>query len=134
MPSSRSFTQKKHTKAAILVDSDGSIEGPLQQTKSISYGYWTEDKEISESLKKAGVSITTLNKIISVQKALGQNYISSTDMAEWMGMTQRNARRILSDLAEHNIIEQIGEETPTNRGRPRKIYRVPPSSVEGSLM
>lgn len=125
---------KKHTKAAILVDSDGSIEGPLQQTKSISYGYWTEDKEISESLKKAGVSITTLNKIISVQKALGQNYISSTDMAEWMGMTQRNARRILSDLAEHNIIEQIGEETPTSRGRPRKIYRVPPSSVEGSLM
>ncbi|MGG1659851.1 hypothetical protein [Brevibacillus sp. NRS-1366] len=125
---------KKHTKAAILVDSDGSIEGPLQQTKSISYGYWTEDKEISESLKKAGVSITTLNKIISVQKALGQNYISSTDMAEWMGMTQRNARRILSDLAEHNIIEQIGEETPTNRGRPRKIYRVLPSPVENGTL
>ncbi|KQL50198.1 hypothetical protein AN963_08870 [Brevibacillus choshinensis] len=119
---------KKHVNSAILVDHDGSIEGPLRQTKSISYEYWTEDKEISDGLKKAGVSITTLNKIISVQKALGQNYISASEMAEWMGMTPRNARRILSDLAEHRIIEQIGEETPTNRGRPRKIYRVLPSS------
>lgn len=122
---------KKHGGSAILVDYDGSIEGPLRQAKSISYGFWTEDKELSENLKKACVSITTLNKIISVQKALGQNYISASDMAEWMGMTPRNARRILSDLAEHNIIEQIGEETPTNRGRPRKIYRVilsPPAS------
>lgn len=125
---------KKFTNAAILVDTDGSIEGPLHQAKSISYGYWTEDKEMSESLKKAGVSITTLNKIISVQKALGQNYISATDMAEWMGMTPRNARRILSDLAEHNIIEQIGEETPTNRGRPRKIYRVLPTPVDSSMV
>ncbi|WP_412679060.1 hypothetical protein [Brevibacillus parabrevis] len=121
---------KKHGNAAVLVDHDGSIEGPLRQAKSISYEYWTEDKEISEGLKKAGVSITTLNKIISVQKALGQNYISAAEMAEWMGMTPRNARRILSDLAEHNVIEQIGEETPTNRGRPRKIYRVLPALSE----
>ncbi|TGU66310.1 hypothetical protein EN829_067200, partial [Mesorhizobium sp. M00.F.Ca.ET.186.01.1.1] len=59
-----------------------------------------------------------------------QNYISAAEMAEWMGMTPRNARRILSDLAEHNVIEQIGEETPTNRGRPRKIYRVLPALSE----
>ncbi|MGG4454408.1 hypothetical protein [Brevibacillus porteri] len=118
---------KNHRDAAILVDHDGSIEGPLRQTNSISYEYWTQDKEISENLKKAGVSITTFNKIISVQKALGQKYISASMIAEWMGMTPRNARRILSDLAEHNIIALIGEETPTNRGRPRKIYRILPS-------
>ncbi len=118
---------KNHRDAAILVDHDGSIEGPLRQTNSISYEYWTQDKEMSENLKKAGVSITTFNKIISVQKALGQKYISASMIAEWMGMTPRNARRILSDLAEHNIIELIGEETPTNRGRPRKIYRILPS-------
>lgn len=123
---------KTHQDAAILVDHDGSIEGPLRQTNSISYEYWTQDKEMSESLKKAGVSITTLNKIISVQKALGQKYISASMIAEWMGMTPRNARRILSDLAEHNIIELIGEETPTNRGRPRKIYRVLPSPTSTS--
>ncbi|WP_142065689.1 hypothetical protein [Brevibacillus sp. AG162] len=118
---------KNHRDAAILVDHDGSIEGPLRQTNSISYEYWTQDKEMSENLKKAGVSITTFNKIISVQKALGQKYISASMIAEWIGMTPRNARRILSDLAEHNIIELIGEETPTNRGRPRKIYRILPS-------
>lgn len=110
--------------AVIRIDHDGSIEGPLNQPTSITFGYRVENKEISESLKRAGVSITTFNRIISVQNSLGQDFISASDLAEWLSMTKRHARRILSDLAEENLVELIGEESPTNRGRPRRIYRV----------
>lgn len=109
---------------AILVNDIGTIEGPLQQPDSISFEYRTQNKEIIEVLKKAGVTISTLNKLISVQKNIGQNSISAADVAEWLGMTERNARRILGDLAECGLAEIIGEEAPASRGRPRKIYRI----------
>ncbi|WHY58454.1 hypothetical protein [Peribacillus simplex] len=109
---------------AFLVDDRGIIEGPLKEQESISFGYRTENKEISEKLKQCGVTITTLNKILSVQKRTGNHSITASILAEWLKMTPRNARRILNGLVEQEIAEIIGEEAPTAKGRPRKIYRV----------
>lgn len=109
---------------AFLVKDNGIIEGPLKEQESISFSYWTENKEISDKLKQCGVTITTFNKILSVQKRAGSNSITASSLAEWLKMTPRNARRILNGLAEQGIAEIIGEEAPTSKGRPRKIYRV----------
>ncbi len=109
---------------SFLVDDRGIIEGPLKEQESISFGYRTENKEISEKLKQCGVTITTLNKILSVQKRTGNHSITASILAEWLKMTPRNARRILNGLVEQEIAEIIGEEAPTAKGRPRKIYRV----------
>ncbi|MGX2959622.1 hypothetical protein JNUCC23_10215 [Peribacillus sp. JNUCC 23] len=109
---------------AFLVKDNGIIEGPLKEQESISFSYWTENKEISDKLKQCGVTITTFNKILSVQKRAGSNSITASILAEWLKMTPRNARRILNSLAEQGIAEIIGEEAPTSKGRPRKIYRV----------
>ncbi|MCK9911031.1 hypothetical protein MXD81_17915, partial [Microbacteriaceae bacterium K1510] len=62
-------------------------------------------------------------------KNIGQHSISAANIAEWLGMTERNARRILGDLAEYGLAEIIGEEAPASRGRPRKIYRITPQKV-----
>jgi hypothetical protein len=108
----------------ILVNENGSIEGPLQKPNSVTYDYRTENKEISDKLKKAGVNISTFNKILYIQKQLDKSTISAANVAEWLGMTQRNARRILSDLEKQGLAQEIGEETPSTRGRPRKVYQV----------
>ncbi len=109
---------------AILVNDEGVMEGPLYTPDSITYQYRTENKEMNQLLRKAGVTITTYNKLLSVQKNLGQNCISAVEAAEWLGMTQRNARRILSDLEKNGLAELTGEEAPASRGRPRKVYRL----------
>ncbi|MFM1652289.1 hypothetical protein ACI7RC_09325 [Brevibacillus sp. B_LB10_24] len=116
---------QKTGSCAILVDDEGRIEGPLEQPDSISFTYRTDDMEMSGLLKKAGVAITTYAKLQAVQKHLGKHSLSAPEVAEFLGMTKRNARRILTDLAAHGLAELIGEEAPTNRGRPRKIYRIP---------
>ncbi|USG66918.1 hypothetical protein NDK47_06375 [Brevibacillus ruminantium] len=116
--------QKMGDSAAILVNDEGQMEGPLRSPGSITYEYRTDNKEMSLLLRKAGVTITTYNKILSIQKNLGKNSISSTEIAEWLGMTQRNARRILSDLEQSGLAELTGEEAPASRGRPRKVYRL----------
>lgn len=109
---------------AFLVDADGTIEGPLKEQETIAFNYRTENKEISEKLKNSGITITTFNKVLSIQKRLGNGSITAANIAEWLKMTPRNARRILNGLEEQGIAEVIGEEAPTSKGRPRKIYRV----------
>ncbi|MBV7505454.1 hypothetical protein KW850_09325 [Bacillus sp. sid0103] len=109
---------------AFLVDNNGTIEGPLKEQETISFQYRTENKEISEKLKNSGITITTFNKILSVQNRMGNGSITSTQVAEWLKMTPRNARRILTGLVEEGMAEIIGDEAPSSKGRPRKIYRV----------
>jgi predicted transcriptional regulator len=113
---------------AFLVDNNGTIEGPLKEQEAISYQYRTENKDLSEKLKNSGITITTFNKILSVQKRMGNGSITATHIAEWLKMTPRNARRILTGLVEEGIAEIIGDEAPSSKGRPRKIYRVSDTS------
>ncbi|KMY53314.1 hypothetical protein AC623_04340 [Bacillus sp. FJAT-27231] len=110
--------------SVFVVENNGVVKGPLEDKQSISFGFRNENKEIGDKLKQSGVSITTFNKIMAVQKSLGRKAITASEIAEWLKMTQRNARRILTDLTKVGIAEEIGEEAPTSRGRPRKIYRV----------
>lgn len=107
-----------------IVDNNGSVEGPLLQSDSIVFQYRTENKQISDKLQKAGVTISTYNKILSVQKNISQNSVTSAGIAERLKMTQRNANRILNDLEKQGLATIIGEESPVSRGRPRKVYRI----------
>lgn len=116
--------QNYDTYCAFLADDNGIIEGPLHEDEKISYGYRNENKELSETLKQCGVTITTFNKILSVQKRTNTHSINASILAEWLKMTPRNARRILNNLVEYGIAEIIGEEAPISKGRPRNIYRV----------
>ncbi|MED4207524.1 hypothetical protein [Neobacillus mesonae] len=109
---------------AFSIDNNGIVKGPLTENESISFGFRNENKEMGEKLKESGVSITTFNKIMAVQKNLGKNTVTASEISEWLKMTQRNARRILTDLTRVGIAEEVGEEAPTTRGRPRKIYQV----------
>lgn len=112
------------TYTGFLVDDKGNITGPLQQNQTIGFNYRVTDEELSNKLKKAGVTISTYNKLISIQKNTGKHAITASDVAEWLKMTPRNARRILTNLKEQGLAKIIGEEVPLTRGRPRKIYQI----------
>ncbi|MEN1967791.1 hypothetical protein WMZ97_06875 [Lentibacillus sp. N15] len=109
---------------AILANENGDLEGPLHNHDSLSFSYRSDNLAIIEKLRNAGVNLSTYNKIISIQDKMGQGPVSANDLATWLDMTQRNARRILSDLEKHNLAKVVGAETPGTRGRPRKIYRI----------
>lgn len=118
------YAKQYQNNCIMLANESGIIEGPLQDEKSFSYSYRSDDTLVTNKLKLSGVNISTYNKIISIQDKHGTGSISAYELAQWLGMTQRNARRILSDLKKHELAEVVGEEAPVTRGRPRKIYRV----------
>lgn len=108
----------------MLGDGNGVIEGPLQNKNSISFSLRTNDAEVISKLKLSGINVSTYNKVISIQENLKQGFISAYELAKWLGMTQRNARRILGDLEKQGLAKVVGEEAPGTRGRPRRLFKV----------
>ncbi|WP_156481952.1 hypothetical protein [Ferroacidibacillus organovorans] len=84
----------------------------------------TDDKELSDKLHHAKINIVTYDRMLSTQEASAQKYITASSVSEILGMSERNARKILSSLHHSELAEVIGQETPTAKGRPRKIYRI----------
>ncbi|WP_240375869.1 hypothetical protein [Bacillus piscicola] len=116
---------ENYARSCIFIgDELGSIEGPLDKADSISFSFRTDDQEMMDKLGKAGVSVASYNKILSVQDKTEGNSVTAAQLATWLNMTQRNARRILTGLMKEGLAEIIGEELPTSKGRPRKIFRI----------
>ncbi|MBM7714701.1 hypothetical protein JOC94_001673 [Bacillus thermophilus] len=108
----------------MLVDEKGVVNGPLFDKNSISFTRRIHDSEVVDKLQLAGVNVSTYTKVLAVQEKLRNGSLSAHELAKWLGMTQRNARRILSDLEKHGLAQIVGEEVPGTRGRPRRIFKV----------
>lgn len=101
---------------------DKRISGPLGSPEQIEFSYASEQLHtISQQTK---LSIANLQKIKSVLRKRGSEEIGSNELARYLHMTERSARRILMELEEKGFAQLIAEEKPQTRGRPRKIYRV----------
>lgn len=116
---------KQYEKYSImLADEKGKVKGPLQNKSKITFSRRINDPEVIKKLKLAGVNVSTYTKVLAIQDRLRNGSISAYELAKWLSMTQRNARRILSDLEKQGLAIIVGEETPGSRGRPRRIFKV----------
>lgn len=106
-----------------VVFEDGKIRGPLEAGRTIEYYSGSQQADLIELAQKSGMSIMTLNKIISVFQS-GKEYITANTISESLNITLRSARRILNNLEKSGIILMAGEEQPATRGRPRQIYKL----------
>lgn len=114
----------KHEKnsAAYLVTDDKEIIGPLGINRKI-YGMKSEDRTILLIAKKAGISVTNVNKFISFLKLNKQNRFTSEAIAQYFEISRRSAERMIKKLMDSKFVIIVGEEHPYKQGRPRAIYR-----------
>ena len=64
-------------------------------------------------------------RISAIAKKIGHGFTSS-EIAQQMGVTDRNARRIIKNLLTAGLVICVGEESLSTRGRPTKKYRMNP--------
>jgi hypothetical protein len=119
--------QQKSGNFIATVDEQGKIYELTNQDSSLVYEYRTENEDLSNRLEKAGVNISTFNKLLFIQSQSNVSLTASL-VAEQLEMTSRNARRILLGLEKQGLAKIIGQETPSNKGRPRSIYSILTSS------
>lgn len=110
--------------STMLVDDHGSISGPLQTPESLSYRFRTTDREIAKKLQDAGINITTFAKLAALQENVDEGALTANIVSNILGMTPRNARRILNLLERYELATTIGHEALSDKGRPSKLYRV----------
>jgi hypothetical protein len=120
-----SIQQSKETnnRKIIIVQENGEIIESVGREEEFTYAYRTDDQELLQKLKLGNISVKTFHKIQNLIKRMGWSDFTTKNLAEQLNMTERNARRIVADLCEVELLECIGEESLSFRGRPSKIYR-----------
>ncbi|MED9948077.1 MAG: winged helix-turn-helix transcriptional regulator, partial [Peptacetobacter hiranonis] len=70
------------------------------------------------------LSSLTIQKLVSIVKMKDSNKITSVDLAERLGVTVRNANRILGNLEKGGVAEVVYTESVATKGRPVKVYEL----------
>lgn len=117
-------SKELNNRKILIVQENGEIIESLGSEEEITYAYRTDDQELLQKLKLGNISVKTFHKVENLIKRMGWNDFTTKSLAEQLNMTERNARRIVADLCEVELLECIGEESLSYRGRPSKIYRL----------
>lgn len=106
----------------MVVFDDDTIAGPLGRAEQIRYSF--DCAELQAISQKTNLSVATLSKISAILRKLGKNEMNAYELAAYMQILPRSARRILHELEMKGLAEVVGETNPYPRGRPRKVYRI----------
>ncbi|MCA1061412.1 hypothetical protein LCL96_21070 [Rossellomorea aquimaris] len=115
---------RKHESSIVVsVNEDKTVTEILPSTTSITYSLNNLGDEWKKAFKDATVSSAIVSKILSLSRHYDKEEITSQDLSRWLKSTERNGRRILTEMERIGIVKISGEEQSGGRGRPRKLYR-----------
>jgi len=117
------IARRKGTRKWMVVLDDKSVLGPLDSELQIKYSIRSEAADMLILAKQLNISGTTLNRLLSVYAKIDGELLGAETLASYLSMTERNARRLLGNLAEHGMAVEVGEESH-GAGRPRKMFRI----------
>ena len=78
----------------------------------------------AELAQKACISSNTMRKIMFIVDFNQSAELTAPELAHFLGVTVRNANRILASLTENGVAEVIGTRLISSTGRPSKVYRL----------
>ncbi|MCM3717664.1 hypothetical protein [Fictibacillus phosphorivorans] len=116
------YARKQELPVIILVDEYKQVVEKSGVQENISYSSRICGDEWETRLKDASISPAIVSKIQSLSHYYKKTQITSQELAVWLKGTERNARRILSEMERLELVKVSGEEQSGNRGRPKKIY------------
>ncbi|MCP3033480.1 hypothetical protein LF817_19330 [Halobacillus sp. A1] len=117
---------KDFEKPMILVVDENQSISLKQKEDQIVYQTTELGPTWKKRMKDANLSPGVVSKILAYAKQYGRDQFSSQDLSRWLKSTERNGRRILSEMERVGIVEQAGESQSGERGRPRKVYQFVP--------
>ena len=109
----------------IAIDINGNIQENLGTEHPLTFTASLENPEILSRLESVGVGTRNYMRISAIAKKIGHGFTSS-EIAQQMGVTDRNARRIIKNLLTAGLVICVGEESLSTRDRPTKKYRMNP--------
>lgn len=103
---------------------DGYTAGVFGGGNTYDFSDSSYDGRWIEYAKDCGVSVMTLSKIAGIAASRSRQGFTANDIAEWMNITLRSARRLMRGLVSGGAARVVGEQQPIGRGRPRQIFEI----------
>ncbi|TRY27518.1 hypothetical protein FOI68_03945 [Brevibacillus sp. LEMMJ03] len=107
-----------------IVLEDRSVIGPVEMAHPMVYGLSITDKDLLQKAEKAGMTAAYMSKLMAQVTRLGKTEYTAQELASILGVTVRSAHRIMLQWLDAGLVEIVGVEKITSRGRPRQVYRL----------
>jgi hypothetical protein len=107
-----------------IVREDKSVIGPVEMANPMIYDLAITDIKLLQRAEKAGMTASYMSKLMAQVKRLGKIDYTAQELSTVLGVTLRSTHRILIQWLDAELVEIIGEEKITSKGRPRQIYRL----------
>lgn len=110
-----------------IVREDQSVLGPVDIASHMQYEIYSlaiTDPLLLERAEKAGMSASYMTKLMARVSRHKKIEYTAQELATTLNITLRSANRILLKWSDADLVEIIGEEKVTHKGRPRRIYRL----------
>lgn len=99
------------------------LTGPLNEEKCMKI-HANASQTVAELAEKCNLSTFTIQKLISIVKMNDNNKLTTQELADRLGVTVRNANRILKNLVNGGVAVIAFTQSSTTKGRPVKVYEL----------
>lgn len=117
-----------------IVREDRSVLGPVDISTHKQYEQYDlaiVDQSVLKKAEQAGMSASYMTKLMARVARHRKIDYTAQELADTLNVTVRSAHRILLKWMDADIVEIIGEEKLSHKGRPRRIYRLSFIDEEG---
>lgn len=111
------------SRGCFAVDEHHNLLGPLSADKYLEVR-GNISKNIYTTAERCRLSTLTIQKLLSIIEMTGNNKITQQSLAEHLGVTTRNAGRILGNLEKGGAASIVYTQSITSKGRPIKVYEL----------
>ncbi|SMD12261.1 GTP cyclohydrolase [Sporomusa malonica] len=117
------MAQQKGKGLWMAVTDDREVIGPLSSAVHLKYSVQADAASCKRVADQLNLSVTTVNRLLAVIDKLDKDTFGAEELAAYLTITARSARRILTILLDNGLTEFAGEEMIA-KGRPRKLYKI----------
>lgn len=109
-----------------IVREDNTAFGPITPYSDPSEKYATAitDPTLLDKAQLVGISASYMDKLIDKLSKSETNFFSAQELALLLEISLRSANRIILRATDAGVMEVVGEEKISTKGRPRRLYKL----------
>lgn len=116
--------RKKERPELYWIDEHSTLVGPVCAEEQLQYELISSDPKVKDAAERAGLSVSSLLKIIAIAKAQKSYIFDAHGMADCLGVTDRSARRIMNKILNAGLGRVYTKETSLSGGRPKVLIEL----------
>ncbi len=105
----------------VIHGEDNALTGPLSLTRTLNYSY--SNTKALQYTQRSGISESNLLKIVGLFQMDEDTIITAASLSQWLNITSRSCNRILQQLLDSGLIEEIEPQKQSGKGRPTRQYQ-----------